>query len=207
MNKHLLSLLSSLILLSVMISLLCACIANDNYPKIPTTEVTITQEISTYDPLNKCRIRTEFSYDSLETIDVPLVDEHILTQEESSHPKDEPLRFAYSIPVKIHPGLQGSWHSLEDDIKIWRVRIVSPGALSLNFGFTNYHLPSGGCLFLYSPDFSTIIGPYSDKDNAEHAQLWTPVINGEEVIIELTLPKSTTETLELEIGFVNHGYK
>lgn len=174
---------------------------------IPTTEVAITQEISTNDPVNNCRIRTEYSYDSLETIVVTLVDEHTLTQEESRNPKDEPFRFAYSIPVMIHPGLQGSWHSLEDDIQIWRVKIVSPGALSLNFGFTNYHMPSGGCLFLYSPDFVTIIGPYSDKDNAEHFQLWTPIINGEEVIIELTLPKSTTETLELEIGFVNHGYK
>jgi len=137
---------------------------------------------------------------------VSQIDEQIL-KENSRLSKDEPLLFADSLHVSICPGLQGSWQPLEDDFKIWRVKILSPGASSLNFGFTRYNMPSEGCLYLYSPDYSTIVGPFSDKDNAEHCQLWTPIISGEEVIIEVTLPKDKISDLELKIGFINRGFK
>lgn len=168
----------------------------------------ITPIMESQENNNKCRIRTDFEFDSLKTIDVPLLEEHTITDEDIIPPKDEPPRFAYSIPVTISPYSHGSWQQIIDEsTQIWRVRIVSQGAVNLNLGFTKYNMPSGGCLFLYSPDQRTIVGPYSEKDNEAHGQLWTPIINGEVIIIEVTIPIQAISELELEIGFVNHGYK
>jgi hypothetical protein len=183
-----------------------------NIPKIKTdypkdsgmlTPITESQENN-----NTCRIRSDIVSDSLVTIDVPLLEEHTVTDEDVIPPKDEPPRFAYSIPVTISPYSHGSWQQIIDEsTQIWRVRIVSQGAVNLNLGFTKFKMPSGGCMFIYSPDQRTILGPYSEKDNEVHGQLWTPIINGDVIIIEVTVPSQSISELELEIGFVNHGFQ
>ena len=85
--------------------------------------------------------------------------------------------------------------------------IISSGAVSLNLGFATYVMPPGGCLFIYTPDHSTIVGPFTDQDNEEHRQLWTPIMTGEELVVEITLPNSMLPQLELELTSVNHGYR
>jgi hypothetical protein len=156
---------------------------------------------------NKCRIREELPLSEVETVNMPEVNVQALLEQDQNLPKDAPLRFATSIAVKISPGMQGNWETVDNDIQIWRVRIVSSGALSISIGFTTFNMPPGGCLFVYSPDHSTIIGPYTDQDNEEHGQLWTPIIDGEEAIVEVSVPKAAFSQLQLEIGYVNHGYR
>jgi len=195
------------ILFFCFLGLLSGCTLPEIETEYPEERGIITSTLESHENDNKCRIRTDFVFDSLKTIDVPLLEEHTLTDEDVIPTKDEPPRFAYSIPVAISPFSHGSWQQLDTYTQIWRVRIVSQGALNLNLGFTKFKMPSGGCLFLYSPDHKTIIGPFSEKDNEVHGQLWTPIINGEEIIIEVTIPVRAISELELEIGFVNHGYR
>jgi V8-like Glu-specific endopeptidase len=87
------------------------------------------------------------------------------------------------------------------------LRVSSPGALSLNLGFTRYVMPPGGLLFIYSPDYSTVIGPFTEVDNEVHGQLWTPLVPGEEIVIEVRLPAGAESRLELGLTWVNHGYR
>jgi hypothetical protein len=44
-------------------------------------------------------------------------------------------------------------------------------------------------------------------DNAEHGQLWTPTVDGEEVIIEISVPKDQVSRMQLVLGVINQGYK
>jgi hypothetical protein len=60
-----------------------------------------------------------------------------------------PARFAAAIPVDLDATRDGSWETLPDGSRIWRLRVVSPGAFSLNFGFSRFRLPDGATVHFY----------------------------------------------------------
>lgn len=128
--------------------------------------------------------------------------------ERQPRPRDIPLRFATPFPVTVTPADSGIWEELRDgETSVWRLRIASEGARSLNLGFTRYAMPSGGRLFLYTPDYEQIIGPFTDADNESHGELWTPILVGSEVVIEVSVPAGRVEELGLEIGAINAGHR
>lgn len=155
----------------------------------------------------ECSISDDLNISEIETFSLPSLDVQTLTNQNDNIPKDSPLRFAEAVEVEINPNSHGTWSSFDETIKIWRLRIVSPGSLSLNIGFTTFRMPEGGCLFLYSPDREYFLGPYTDQDNHEHGQLWTPSIEGEEVIIEVSIPTASIEQLKLVIGSINREFR
>ncbi|MFK7921731.1 MAG: proprotein convertase P-domain-containing protein [Bacteroidia bacterium] len=115
-------------------------------------------------------------------------------------------QFAVSLPVSINPSTHGTWEDLGNGQLMWRMRVFSAKAKSLNLGFTDFYMPLGGTMRLYSPDMNTIQGPFSPADNESHGQLWTPIVNGEELVIEVVLPVNVKNQLLLHLGYVNHDF-
>jgi hypothetical protein len=113
----------------------------------------------------------------------------------------------YIETVEVSPGTQGMWEQLDEQTLLWQLPIASPGATSLSLGFTDFSMPPGGRLYIYSADQSQVIGPYTESDNKEHGQLWTPIIKSEAVVIELIIPASEVQELKLELVYINHGYR
>ncbi|MCB0705384.1 MAG: proprotein convertase P-domain-containing protein [Saprospiraceae bacterium] len=114
--------------------------------------------------------------------------------------------FAQNIQVFITPETHGTWEVTQEDMAVWRLRIYSKEAKSINLGFTKYVMPNGGKLFLYTPDYSEVQGPFTPADNEEHEELWTPIIPGDELVIEVQLPVEQMENLQLELEYVNHDF-
>ena len=119
--------------------------------------------------------------------------------------KPLPLRFALPITSELSPDNAGEWETLADGRLLWRLRIHSDGASSLNFAFGRYQLPEGAELHVYSPDGSDISGPYTATHNSA-GQLWTPVLRGSEAIVEVALPPAARDQLQLQLTQVNHGF-
>ncbi len=120
----------------------------------------------------------------------------------------EPERFADPFEVVVSPATHGRWETTRDgQTAVWRLPVVSAGAVSLNFGFTRYRMPEGGRLRVLTPDGAEIVGPYTDADNKTHGELWTPLVSGSEAVIEVTVPVSRVEDLELDLGSVNRGFR
>ncbi len=128
-------------------------------------------------------------------------------EDELREQEGAPYRFAISRPVKVTPCDHGTWEKIEDGISIWRLRITSPGARSINLGFRIYFMPPGGSMFVYSADGRQVHGPFTEGDNKDHGLLWTPLIYSEDIILEVTIPDSATATFELELTSINHGYR
>ena len=119
-----------------------------------------------------------------------------------------PFPFADPFAVDVDPATHGRWEVVnEGRTAVWRLRVVSGGAVSLNFGFTRYRMPSGGSLRLYAPDGEGAIGPFTSADNESHGELWTPIVSGSEVVIEVVLPANRRGDLELQLGSVNGGFR
>lgn len=146
--------------------------------------------------------------DQVQRIEMPPVDvEKARAEDVVSLAGGEPPRFALPIAVQIDPSTSGTWEKAESDRLVWRLRIASPKAVSLNLGFTRYFMPRGGRLFIYRPDQQIIVGAFTDRDNEVHGQLWTPIVHGDEIVIEVSLPAAERSDLQLQLTSVNHGYR
>ena len=130
----------------------------------------------------------------------------LLIEELESQKPGRPIKFAEALSTKIDVHSNGTWDTSRSVDDIWRLKIKSAGALSLNLGFEKFHLPEDSKLFVYNEDQSYWIGPFTEEDNEEHGQLWTPIIKGDVIIVELIIPKSKKEDLVLELTKINHDF-
>ena len=144
---------------------------------------------------------------AVQLVEMPALDNAALLQEELAQraPGRAP-RFAEVHTVDISPATHGKWETSPAGYAIWRVRVRSAGALSLNFGFDNYHMPEGGRLFLFTPDQERILGPFTPADNQDYTQLWTPIVEGDQVVIEVQVPLAKRSELQLHLHAVNHDF-
>ena len=123
-------------------------------------------------------------------------------------PEPGPVPFAEPFEVAVTPASHGRWETTSDGrTAVWRLRVKSAGALSLNMGFTRYRMPPGGRLRVYAPESGETAGPYTDADNEEHGQLWTPIVDGGDAVVEVAVPAERAGELELELTSVNRGFR
>ena len=123
----------------------------------------------------------------------------------------EAPRYAIPHEVLLTPQTDGTWETVQDADggvrRIWRLRLSCENAVSMNLGFTQYWLPKSATLFVYSGDMASIIRPFTADDNADHGQLWTPPVPGNEIVVELTVDKAMERQVRLAVGSINAGYR
>ncbi len=141
---------------------------------------------------------------------LPAIDTEPLLREDlarEAEGKPGPARFAVMRETSFAPGRDGTWETLEDGSRLWRLRISSPGASSLHLAFTTYELPSSARLWVHDPDGDTVHGPYTAADRSHAGRLFTPVVLGDEIVVELEVRSDEAHLVRLEVGEVNHGYR
>lgn len=141
---------------------------------------------------------------------LPAIDARRLSaQEGERRAKDRrnpgPLRFAVSAKAGFDLKNAGTWQTLPDG-RLWRLQIRSPGAMSNNIGFTRFELPEGAKLWLYDPSQRRVQGPFTARDRSHAGTFWSPIIPGEEIVVELFVPNGAKEPV-LQIGSVNQGFR
>ncbi|MBK8166828.1 MAG: T9SS type A sorting domain-containing protein [bacterium] len=118
-----------------------------------------------------------------------------------------PWRYAVPEAVRVVPGQDGTWERQADGSRRWRLEVASPGALSLNLGFTIYWLPESATLSVRAAGGEVPPLVFDAGDNADHGELWTPVLLTDALVVELVVPPAATVEPLLELGFVNSGYR
>ncbi|MCH9692854.1 MAG: PKD domain-containing protein [Gammaproteobacteria bacterium] len=149
-----------------------------------------------------------------ERIDLPGFDNaQLLARDENLRQSvNAPPLLKYAEPVSVSIAPQDRWQTLDKAkhdgvaMSIWRTQITSPGALSLNLGFSDFYMPKGGALFVYTPDREHIVRPFTALDNEDHGQLWTPMLPGDSVVVEVNVPTHKLAFLRVHLSLVNHGY-
>lgn len=115
-------------------------------------------------------------------------------------------RFAEPLDVYLDLGNAGAWESLADGSRLWRARIASPGATSLNLGLSRFDVPAGARLWLYDDAGEVVQGPYTRADRTPEGGLWTALVPADEIVVELLLPPGAGAA-DLAIHRVNHGFR
>jgi hypothetical protein len=120
----------------------------------------------------------------------------------------EPLPFAQPEPVAVTTATHGTWETLPDArFQLWRLRIEAAGALSLNAGFDRFALPKGGRLVVHAPELTGGAYEFTTADVRDHGELWTPVVLGDAMVVELTVPTAARHDHDLRLVQVGKGFR
>ena len=118
-----------------------------------------------------------------------------------------PYRFGYEHIVNLSIDNSGNWDVLSNGDKIWRLKLISTGALSINLIFNDFFIPDGANIHLYNSDRSMVLGAYNHLNNNSNNVLGTDLVKGDEIIVEYFQSKDVSLAPRLLIGTVVHGYR
>jgi lysyl endopeptidase len=118
-----------------------------------------------------------------------------------------PWRFGKNFDVNFNLQNSGVWHNLPNGDRIWRIRLVSPGALTINVIFDEYVIPQGAFIYMYNIDTSHIVGAYTALLNNPDKIIGSEIVEGNDIVIEYYEPSYAIGQGNLKIGTVTHGYR
>lgn len=121
--------------------------------------------------------------------------------------REKAMVFAYPFDILLNANQKGTWETLNNGSRIWRLTLYSPGALSLNLIFSRFVLPEGACLYLYTPDYQIVRGAFTSKNQTASGVLATMPLPGDRITVELNLPANPEFLPILEISKVSHDFK
>ena len=99
-----------------------------------------------------------------------------------------PPRFGYAFKVSLGPDSSGTWIELPNGDWLWRLRIITPGAYSINLLYNYFWLPAGAKFFIYNEDRSMVLGSFTSANNKDHGKFSTGLVRGDISILEYYEP-------------------
>lgn len=138
-------------------------------------------------------------------IDAPDI-EMIKAEDALADAKGMAYRNGVPLKVNINPMQNGIWDYFPDGSAIWRVKISSSGAEALGLYFTDFHLPQGAKLFVYTANKKFVLGAFTEFNNNKNGMWNTQMLPGDEVIMELFL-ESTSDNYRLQLDEVGYFYR
>ena len=111
------------------------------------------------------------------------------------------------IPTDVNILESGVWTTLPDGSRICRIAFSSAEALALTAYFSDFYLPKGTELYVYSPDKSYWFGPMDHKENNAHGQFLTTEVFGDAIVLEYFEPLGISESPSLMIRAIGNHYR
>jgi lysyl endopeptidase len=146
---------------------------------------------------------------NIDEIVMPAINkDSLLKEDEKIYKRDpmSPFRFGYKFEKKININNSGKWDSLENGDRIWRIKIICPGAYSINLIYSQYVLPEEAYLFLYNNTKDYALGAFSKKNNKPGRKFATDLIPGDTCWLEYYEPRKVAGQGIIEISKIFHGY-
>lgn len=143
------------------------------------------------------------------TMHLPAVDVPTLMQEDADRAAQGikgPFRFGVEHATELTLANSGSWHTMPNGDRVWRLALHCPEALSINLQFSNYVIPEGARMFLYN-EAGEVRGAFTAESNPGHAALGTAPLTGDRITVEYMEPPAVAGQGQLTISTVVHGYR
>lgn len=118
-----------------------------------------------------------------------------------------PYRFGKPHDVSFNLQNSGTWETLENGDRLWRLRISSPGAYSINLLYDHFYMPEGAEFFIYNEDHSDLLGAFTSRNNNPDGTFSSFLTRGETTILEYYEPQSVAGQGIISIERVVHGYR
>lgn len=133
--------------------------------------------------------------------------EYLIQKSKESVKQGSYEKSGISIPVNFSMKNSGKWQNIENNKRIWQLKIKSNGAKAIGLVYENFHIAKGAELYLYNNAKTQVIGPYNYSRNPKTQYFSTQLIQGDEINIEYTEPESFSGISNINIIEVVYVYQ
>lgn len=99
----------------------------------------------------------------------------------------------------------GQWRE-HGDVAIWRLKLGSRDALNLSVTLGQIQLPDTAQLRLYDSAGLLWHGPYDGAELNRRGRFWSPIIPGEVLLLELSVPRAERDAAGFIVEGLHHGF-
>ncbi|MCH7534506.1 MAG: hypothetical protein IH948_01945, partial [Bacteroidetes bacterium] len=133
----------------------------------------------------------------------------LLVLDSLSNPNGSTKSFNFAVPLPANQDINssGTWETLSDSSKLWRLQLTSKGAFSNFLIFNKFYLPRGAELFAYNEDGTQVLGAFTSKNNKPYGRFSLGPIDGETVILEYHEPQNIDTLPQINISAFIHAFK
>ena len=104
--------------------------------------------INTYEKSHTILKKIETSFESVSMNKINI--EALIKEDEKNIGENNPMRYAHTFEVDYGIKKSGTWETLNDGSKIWRLGIQSSNAYGLKLFFDSFEIPEGAELYIFS---------------------------------------------------------
>lgn len=146
---------------------------------------------------------------SFNTVTMPSFDVQRFLDEDAALASysDMPFRYGKIFETDYNLNNSGTWETLSDGSRVWRFKIRSENAMSINLSYKDFHMPKGATFFVYNPNKNFVYGAFTALNNAEDRQFATTPVPGNEIVLEYYEPVYSAGKGSLSVAQVVHAYK
>jgi len=144
---------------------------------------------------------------NIDTFLTPEVDRDSLLQQDLKDGLALPFCFGYPFDVALSLANSGTWEDLPDGGRLWRLRIVCPGAFSVNLLFDSFYIPPGGRLWIYDDEGFSVLGPFTEENNKPSGKFATGLTRGQACTLEYYEPGGRKGQGRIRISRIVYGYR
>jgi lysyl endopeptidase len=150
------------------------------------------------------QLSTDVPFERMPEVDL----ETLLAEDEINYPnKVGPYRFGEKHFVSMSMENSGTWETLNNGDRVWRLGVVSSDAYTLNFIFNNFFIPEGGKLHIYNEETGHILGAFTNENNRQDGWFGTFLLTGDQAVIEYHEPRIALGLGHFNLAEIVHGYR
>ena len=144
----------------------------------------------------------------------PAPPRHDLHTLDSLHQRSDykrPYQVAYELAVDYNLENSGTWQTLKNGDRMWRLTIVSLQAKYIYLHYDGFHMPAGATLHVYNEDKKRILGPFTERNNqgslGSPGVFATGYLSGDRLTLEYYEPAAQSGKGVLSVEKVFHVYE
>ncbi len=147
--------------------------------------------------------------DVFSIVTMPGIDTQRLIEEDRENEQipGTPFRYGYNFDVNYNLSNSGTWETLSDGSRVWRLAVRSSDAVSINLAFKDFYMPKGATFFVYNLGKNTIYGAFTELNNTEDGYFATTPTYGSTTVLEYYEPVYSKDQGRITLHKVTHAYK
>ena len=145
--------------------------------------------------------------DNIGLIETRIIDQEAMLLEDELRPANTPYRYGYKFEEEYDFFHHATKSTIDNGSEVWRLDILSRGALAISLEFLPFYLSDNANFFIYNDDYSVILGSYSSLNNNEDNIFSIPLLRGELIHMELIIPQNSQEANSIIISEIIHDYR
>ena len=122
---------------------------------------------------------------------------------DQERPTNSPFRYGKRNKINLNFFNVANKSEINGD-EVWLLSIISPEAYAISIEFDKFYINDTGRFFVYNDEKTSINGAYTHLNNSPQKFFSTPLVEGQEIILEYN---GSNNGSEINISYIIHDYR